>query len=249
MELNEEELEELKKILLMPIVHIRGKNKIEIDFENNQIRSTGEKDQDMSDVAQQFYKVLYDFKDDSWLKNGFAGDTMNSCKYACKIVSEEKREEWNSKYHCLANFWVLPSEVGRSTFKDYSKNSGGVQSPTIASFNKGRKDYMDRFLDIYMNEEKFYQERYPSYYQEFPKDKFGDKHFITGIFIDDDKKVISFSKISETEKVNLKYAVENIIDVLIGKIEERASSISNSDKAEMLRDLFYVNICNDIKDN
>ena len=41
MELNEEELEELKKILLMPIVHIRGKNKIEIDFENNQIRSTG----------------------------------------------------------------------------------------------------------------------------------------------------------------------------------------------------------------
>lgn len=114
-------------------------------------------DPDMSDFAVGFYECVYanllehDILDGSYLrdKERFAGDTMNSFNtpanalgYIGKASDREKggayfnRLEWPSyvrtyyqRYHCLANFWLLPMKLGRQSAK------GGSQ------------DYMHRFLD------------------------------------------------------------------------------------------------------
>lgn len=110
---------------------------------NNKI-NTGQKyyssaDEDMSDFAIGFYNILYKeslnsnpiLKNDGYLLNKeFAGDTMNSVNTienitpgAGKTIKERTEEgkwpeylqNYHDKYHCLANFWLLPMDVGRTT--------------------------------------------------------------------------------------------------------------------------------------
>lgn len=57
----------------------------------------------------------------------FAGDTMTSVS---------KLPELKEKYHCLANFWLIPMELGRKSNSPLSKTSNTYQI----------QDFMDRFL-------------------------------------------------------------------------------------------------------
>lgn len=123
-----------RKILLTPIEF--GE---EISFENNRIFTkqtySGSLDPDMSDLAVGFYGIIYGLKiltdSGKLLKKDFAGDTMCFFNTVANRIPEAGRlkkqrtsiENWPAylqdyyKYRCLANFWVLPMEVGRTKIK------------------------------------------------------------------------------------------------------------------------------------
>lgn len=130
--------EDVKRILLTPISV--SKNKNEIILKNNIIETPqkylGCLDPDMSDFAVGFYKILYKLE----IINGcghlvntcFAGDTMNSFNSIANISpgagkskkTRTKEENWDNllrkyfaNYHCLANFWVIPLDIGRKSKK------------------------------------------------------------------------------------------------------------------------------------
>ena len=143
-----------------------GEKYASISISNNLICSSGNSDQDMSDIAIEFYKVLYgeDMEISNKMGSLFAGDTMNSYNTVIKGASDIIKKFWNDHYHCLANFWVLPTQVGRSCRK-CNKAAGG--------------DYMDIFLGKYLYDENFYgqfQENYYGYTRRFPRESFAELH-------------------------------------------------------------------------
>lgn len=233
--------DQIRKILLMPIYC--DKKKDTILRVNNKIK-TGQKyysgiDIDMSDFAIGFYNILYKdilssnpilIDNGHLMNNEFAGDTMNSFNGIANITPEagkshEKRtekEKWpeylrdyHSKYHCLANFWILPMEVGRTTKGRLNKST------------KPTNDYMDRFLEMLHSEIRF-DESDRAYFRSFKSwDKFCDIHFLKNSYLDQGLKVDRYS-------TNIEVSSKDIIDKVLKKIEERAKSIAESKYAEEL---------------
>lgn len=99
-------------------------------------------DEDMSDFSVGFYKILYKdilkenkgeiLKEDGKYRNkNYMGDTIHSFNSLANIILGNKSKnnrspikEWpeelidyNSKYHCLVNFWVIPMCHGRQSPK------------------------------------------------------------------------------------------------------------------------------------
>ena len=99
-------------------------------------------DEDMSDLSVGFYKIVYKdilggnnveiLNEDGTYKNeNYMGDTIHSFNSLANVIlgnrSKKERspkEEWpkelidyQSKYHCLANFWVIPMYHGRTSAK------------------------------------------------------------------------------------------------------------------------------------
>ncbi len=99
-------------------------------------------DEDMSDFSIGFYKIVY--KDILVDSNGqlidekgypinkeFMGDTMCSFNSLANIILEDTSKNYRSpmemwqpelvnyysKYHCLANFWIIPTQHGRRSAK------------------------------------------------------------------------------------------------------------------------------------
>lgn len=143
--LDESDRNWLRKILLTPI-KCEGSKVLESDDKNNVILTSDTRycyhngDPDMSDLAIAFYKILYGKEmlksDGGFCCHEFAGDTMNSFnsvakkffngKPASKVTREEMNEyfrrwpllqEYFDGYHCLANFWAIPKEIGRRSTK------------------------------------------------------------------------------------------------------------------------------------
>lgn len=228
----------VKEFLLLPI---KVKRKSEILIGDNNIL-TGQKylrhkDPDMSNIAVEFYKIIYDFNDKEDIINSkgrlidkeFAGDTMcsyNTIKNSVhKVVTKDKTKdtilskylEWYHKhYHCLANFWILPMKEGRTLSGKYKK---GVID-----------DYMDRYLDnlnnIYCNG---FKSKYPSYTNKFIIfNDFCKKHFLNGSYIKNNE-IISFSN-----NENLADRFETMKKL----IEERADCISKSKYCDQLFELY-----------
>jgi len=118
-------------------------------------------DADMCDLAVEFYKV-FQFPNGEpvySLDLRFLGDTMNSLNttrwtyYRSTAVDKSYQEfrhnpkiwppelqELQSRYHCLANFWVLPMRIAR----------GGCHLGGACGINRGcnnnEKDYVDKHL-------------------------------------------------------------------------------------------------------
>lgn len=154
-------------------------------------------DPDMSDIAIEFYKIIYNI-DELLDENGYllfdkqlAGDTMCSFNTIANKVpkagkSRKKRtsfDEWpeflkdyHNLYHCLANFWLLPLWVGRSYPRMPSEYRWGSKT------KRGIDDYMDCYLSFL--KEGHYSEfigqyvQYGKMYASF--DEFCDKHYLTG---------------------------------------------------------------------
>lgn len=188
-------------------------------------------DEDMCDLAIRFYEILYGLEEGSILRQEGkpkewenAGDTMNSFENVVKFSSEIKKSEWNEIYHCLSNFWMLPGCIGRETNSD-SKNSGGIFSEpiTVESFNKGRRDYMDRFLcDKH----------------SLDLDEFAKGHYIDGVYIKN-RVVDKFSYLEESDE-DFTSKVDGVIDKMMDKIFERAVAIVNDKEVcDKLFDCFY----------
>lgn len=230
---------DVKKILLTPIE--LGEEKL---FENNCIFTKqtykGSLDPDMSAVAVGFYEIIYGLKildgKGNLLNKEFAGDTMCSFNTIANSISaagksKEQRtsigdwpvylQDYYYQYHCLANFWLLPMEVGR-TLKGLSKS-------TVCD------DYMDSFLEYYSKNLHRYNNQYPSYVLEFGTNiDFYDKHFLLGM--NNYADVIN-GKIVIT-KLTLKNNPEQTIKNMTMAIEARADAISKSKYCNELWDYF-----------
>lgn len=131
--------EQVYKLLLKPI---SCSKKYQTIASVNDIIQSGQRyycsaDEDMSDFAIGFYEILYrDILDGKALLNkqnklsntAFAGDTMNSFNAIANMTpsagsSKAKRTPENAwpkylssyyrGYHCLANFWIISSDIGR----------------------------------------------------------------------------------------------------------------------------------------
>lgn len=243
-----EKEDQIYEILLMPINCDKKYDKI--SREDNEIK-TGQKyyskpDEDMSDFAMGFYEIVYKdilnskqlLEDNGYLcNNEYAGDTMNSFNTIANITpgagkSRKKRtakEEWpeylqnyHSKYHCLANFWLLPMEIGRTIRGTLNK----AINPT--------GDYMDRFLEKLNSEVRFDESdmKYSKYFSCFKNwDDFTDKHLLKNSYLDQNLKVNLYSNYN---KERSEYFIEKALD----KIEQRAKCIAKSNYAEELWDYF-----------
>lgn len=167
----DEKQEKVKEILLTPIItsksfqgislatteQERGK---EYKFILSGQKYEGMTDEDMSDIAIEFYKMIYgidilDKETGKLINKQFAGDTMNSYRQIArrKGLSEEKRIAWCKSYHCLANFWILPMDIGRKAIKGISKSQVS-------------KDYMDGFLTVLSEKYGEYSKIYPEYFPQ-----------------------------------------------------------------------------------
>lgn len=219
-------------------------------------------DADMSNIAVAFYKLLYGIdmlsEDGRLIDENFAGDTMNTLapfydskkdvyrKQMLDVYIKKDKEnimnkvtEFKEKYHCLANFWILPYGVGRK----------------IEDFGKGRDstycDFMDNFLIGIMrktnkqsdktnryNQENTFTEKYPEYCNKFKKndlektpfdwDTFASRHFINDIYL---LKHNGFFYVTSYSKLTDPIQTINSMDTLI---KMRADAIVRSKLAYRL---------------
>ncbi len=188
----------------------------------------------MSDFAVGFYEILYQNLLDSnhmldkygnLINFEFAGDTMNSFETTAnrtpgagkaKVLRTPESEwpeylrEYAHSYHCLANFWVLPMETGRS-----------IQG----KLNKARRalDYMDRYLLVLYDEVKFDGEErfYHNCFQNWQD--FLDTHFLQSGYLEGD-----------TIRIFSQGTAEEFIRGAIKAMEGRAKDIAKSKYAEPL---------------
>lgn len=193
-------------------------------------------DEDMSDFAVGFYEIIYKdilnskslLNDNGYLLNKeFAGDTINSFNTIANITpgagrSRKQRtpngkwpeylQDYHEKYHCLANFWLIPMEMGRTT--------KGI-------LNKAKKpinDYMDCFLEIVHLKIKFdCCDR--EYFKCFSSWRdFASKHFLINSYMDQELKIDLYSQ----------YQSDKFIEKVFEKIELRAECIVQSECAKEL---------------
>lgn len=193
-------------------------------------------DPDMSDLAINFYQILYkdkliDFNlidENGYLTNKeFAGDTMNSYNTIANGIASTKLQfigdennvsidpyltYYKNHYHCLANFWLIPMRHGR-------------QSP-----KKNRYDSLDLYLQ-YINEnwENLKNNKQISY---------GRGKYITtydNYFENTNLKDFKdFCRIHYIEKINddildlyKNHQYNDIMDIAISSIFDRAKNIAS----------------------
>lgn len=195
-------------------------------------------DPDMSDFAIGFYKILYKdilnshcilTKEGTLMNDEFAGDTMNSFNIIANHTpgagkskkSRTPKEKWpeylriyKKQYHCLANFWILPREIGRTQYGILNKL-------------KEANDYMDKFLKKVETTIDFTNDR--EYYEKFKNWKlFVKKHYLINSYV---SKTLEVEIYSENDS-------ESFIEKAIEKMELRAKLIAESEIALELWEYF-----------
>ena len=243
----EEKKQQVKKILLTPI-ECTTQESVNI-FRHNGIiyssqRYSGALDPDMSDIAVEFYNIVYRdilepkkiLKEEGFYKCtlenfDFAGDTMNSFNSIADNVpgagqsakrrteknkwQEEFLQDYHSQYHCLANFWILPWRIGRK---------------------RGTKLNNYDSVDIFLNklEEDFnVLKEYADYFERLKTyDNFCVKHFIVGCELlptDAVNKMYSTRLNNKPKaKEKLKEDSQNLVEQAYKVIESRAESIASN---------------------
>ena len=227
--------EELYKILLLPI----EKQKMDSYKIEEKVIYSGTKygtkfDPDMSNIAIKFYSVIYGIEEEKLLSKseGFIkGDTMNTSSPYYK-PPRELTEQWDVDKHCLANFWILPMNIGRTPVRYLSEE----QKLYCKHSKKSRiHDYMDVFLEFLKDHIDDYFCEYNKYFDELKVskenfvDEFSQAHFLKNGYYE-----INIVKEKEIDKTTLR----NGYDLWRNAIEERAREIATSDKWEELYDEF-----------
>jgi hypothetical protein len=208
-------------------------------------------DPDMSDIAVKFYEIIYkDLLDQFRIKSilndegylrcpEFAGDTMNSFNTVANKtpgagLSRRQRtpkSEWpeylrdyNEKNHCLANFWLLPLEIGRSL--------NGELNKAVKPIN----DYVDNFLNLIKTEIKFDKSE-SCFFRSFDSfDEFIDIHFVKSYIKNGS---INFYSGSDSNS-------EKIIESMLQRIDQRAEDIANSKYVDDLVALYEEIRCKEV---
>lgn len=177
----------------------------------------------MSDFAVGFYNIVYeDILSGKCLLDGkyltdccFAGDTMNSFNAIANLVPEaggtkaarteeskwpEFLKKFYKQYHCLANFWVLPMCIGRSSAK------------------LNRYDSTDMFLNLLKSDYEVLK-RHVNYWEKLGDyDEFCERHFLNGY------------EPLEVEKVKKLYSegqAQGLVAHAAACMEKRAETISS----------------------
>ena len=236
-------IQQVYNILITPIkctrysMEKREKVEIYIDAKTNIIKSTqtyypykkfkGEAlpirlDEDMSDFACGFYEIIYKNifpnpqttkilnERDALVNTQYAGDTMTSVK---------KFQSLEDKYHCLANFWLLPMELGRTANNKWCK----VHSETNTD------DFMDRFLLLVKDNFETYRETYEQYFGNIISfEQFANIHFLKGSYVKENYDIKKYSD-------NIS---QNTADIVYEIIKKRADLISKSVYCEELWEYF-----------
>lgn len=226
--LNEQQ-ENLYKVLLMPIFE---KNIESFQIHNDTICSGftygNTYDADMSNVAIKFYSILYGIDEKDILSSSnrhLKGDTMNSSSPYFRPASDVT-SEWNIKKHCLANFWILPMDIGRTPVKHLSE-----EGKLYCKHSKKSKlhDYMDEFLLFMSKNIAKYYEKHEEYFHSINVDMdsffelFPKVHYLaSGYYFGNEVKVV--------EKIKLKQGYE----IWEAMIKARAEEIAISVKWEQL---------------
>lgn len=198
-------------------------------------------DPDMSDLAVEFYNIVYEdilkskdtIEPKKILKEGFlenidfAGDTMNSFNSIANGVSgaglsaakRTEKKEWPeflqkyySKYHCLANFWILPMRIGRRSGKLNRYDSVDI------FLNKLKEGYSD-----VLKKDTEYLRKLKTY------DEFCCKHFIKECEQFSTDTVLEMYR-NSSDKVKSDKAKEEIVEHAYQFMELRAESISSNDE-------------------
>lgn len=202
-------------------------------------------DEDMSDFSIGYYQIIYDeilngnpiinSCTDSLFDQKFAGDTMNSFNTIANLFPEAGRnrknrteyacwpkvlQDYKKQYHCLANFWILPIEIGRKLDKE------GQNRLCKASYFYGINDYMDKFLKE-LAEQKTFPKIFSKKIDSFSK--FEEIHFLKGSYTDTDSSIFEFSNNTDGESL-----IRNITD----RIKCRAVTIANSKYVDALWNYF-----------
>ena len=223
--MGEKIIKQVRDTLLKPIVCIKP---IKKPFIHNDIIYTGQTyystpDEDMSDFAVGFYNIVYGeilkngmLNDGHLLNKNFAGDTMNSFINIAKLADFEKNPfetkkallDYYYSYHCLANFWVLPFNIGRRSAK------------------LNLYDSFDEFLKKINNESDYKKTlgKYELYIDAIPYNDFLKKHFLNDY--------------TPTNIAYKEDTVIDLIVNAKTMMELRASAIANSDKAAAIHKYF-----------
>lgn len=193
---------ELYEILLLPIheAKIEGyeihENEIVSGFKYGKMF-----DADMSNIAVRFYSALYNISEEDLLskeKSFVKGDTMNSSLKYYKTKAEIN-EKWIRQKHCLANFWILPMDIGRTV--------KGLSETEVLYCKHSRKskifDYMDLFLDFLNNNLDYYFQNHASYFEILKVSKnnfyedFSSVHCIKCYYTNSEVRLIDKAKLKE----------------------------------------------------
>ncbi|MEG2433129.1 MAG: hypothetical protein RSB25_15920 [Acinetobacter sp.] len=238
----------ISKVLTTPIecTTRRGENR-EIKLEGSVIRSTqtyySGLDPDMSDFSVGFYEVLYKdilprknpatlLNGDQFCNKAFAGDTMNSFYTIEQLILDatsgarpEYLEDFFASYHCLANFWLIPMHIGRTSSWTPAENARWAKT----SKKYDTQDYVDRFLRLLKSHLPQYRDLYPDYFANKSMDSFEDFvdiHHLIGSYVDEEMGILEYS----TNTAN----PELIVEFMQTSIRARADVISGSSYAEEL---------------
>lgn len=186
----------------------------------------------MSDFAIGFYEIIYK---DNLVENNilhdkghlinkqFAGDTMNSFNHIANLTpgagnTKSKRtsqerwpyylKEYYDKYHCLANFWIIPMRIGRLGAK------------------LNRYDSVELFINRIKDEEKILK-TYNQYFEKLTKNNFERLHYIQKIRNE-----------VEVKELYSKRDTESLVKNALNDIDERAKIIAKSKYANELYEYF-----------
>lgn len=185
-------------------------------------------DCDMSDFACGFYEIIYKDilidqnivdEDGNFTNKIFAGDTMNSVS---------KLPILKDSYHCLANFWLIPMHIGRtSKYTPIEKMKWSKMSNDYDI-----QDFMDRFLLLLKHNFGTYKVMYKEYFKNIDAFKqFADIQFLKGSYTDEKYDIIEYSHILD------KATKDTIYDFM----KKRAKAISESKHVEELWEYFFKN--------
>lgn len=226
------------RVLTIPLAEGKRASKVHFDgaFLQTGQAYRGSRDYDMSDIAVAFYDVFYaDILTEPVLRDGrfanrlFAGDTMNTFATTANrsgLIGSARRNwtpeaewpEWLRKYRrngrCLANFWLVPCEIGRSFIGP------------LNFLNKMRyaRDYMDRFLELVKSAD--FTLPYFSCFGSW--DGFVERHCL-GCYLNGASEVLHFSSSTDAQ---------TIFDEMHWRIRQRAADIASCDRAPALHERF-----------
>lgn len=127
-------------------------------------------DSDVSDIAIGFYERIYNVNEikNSDGNSAFPNSKLLECRRAVnwEFIGDTMNTAYKDiNYHCLANFWLIPGQIGR-TFGKYSRASK-------------YRDKLDAFLSSLNNGYYDYSEVFSVYFSHFNSfDVFIEKHFL-----------------------------------------------------------------------
>lgn len=144
-------------------------------------------DEDMSDFSVGFYKIVYKdiLKENNgkilkengkYINENYMGDTMHSFNSLANVILGDRckdcrspKEMWpeelidyHSKYHCLANFWIIPMCHGRKSAK--------------LSWYDSLDYYLEEVKNYYLREVKLRFIESQEYFKNFTWESFLDTH-------------------------------------------------------------------------